>query len=96
MALGFIKKVFTFGKDKPVQAVEKPHDEVTAEDVLAEAEAVAILDTSEAAPREASDTTSAEEATTPSVPSGHLPHEGGDQPEDVASSEHQASEPQTP
>ncbi|MCQ2002469.1 signal recognition particle-docking protein FtsY [Rhizobium sp. NRK18] len=96
MALGFIKKVFTFGKDKPVQAVEKPHDDVTAEDVLAEAEAVAILDTSEEAPAEATKTAATEDATPPSVPSGHLPLKGGDQPEDVASSEHQASEPHTP
>ncbi|MGR6467634.1 signal recognition particle-docking protein FtsY [Rhizobium sp. PAMB 3182] len=95
MALGFIKKVFTFGKDKPVQAVEKPHDEVTAEDVLAEAEAVTILETLEETPAEATETP-AEETTPPSVPSGHLPHMGGDRPEDVATSEHQASEPQTP
>jgi fused signal recognition particle receptor len=94
MALGFIKKVFTFGKDKPVQAVEKPHDEVTAEDVLAEAEAVAILETGEVTQdvTEAAD----EETTPPSVPSGHLPHTGGDRPEDFASSAQDAAEPQVP
>jgi len=70
MALGFIKKVFTFGKERStdVELVENEvpvaAEEVEAAEALAEAES---------------------EATPPSAPSGHLPHKGEDHEEDVAS-----------
>ncbi|MGV1758620.1 signal recognition particle-docking protein FtsY [Rhizobium sp. A22-96] len=75
MALGFIKKVFTFGREKPVE--EPAPAEVVTPDVAApETEAVVV---------EPSATPEfAEPASPPSVPSGHLPHEGGDRLEDAA------------
>ncbi|NLR99201.1 signal recognition particle-docking protein FtsY [Rhizobium sp. P38BS-XIX] len=85
MALGFIKKVFTFGREKPAEE-QAPAEVVTpgvVEPVPApEAPVVNISPASELA----------EPASPPSVPSGHLPHEGGDQLEDAApvEQEHQA------
>ncbi|MGR6432887.1 signal recognition particle-docking protein FtsY [Rhizobium sp. PAMB 3174] len=96
MALGFIKKVFTFGKDKPVQAVEKPHDEVTAEDVLAEAEAITPLETLEEASTDVTEAPATEDLTPPSVPSGHLPHMGGDQEDEATSSDNEPPLQQEP
>ncbi|MGV1791547.1 signal recognition particle-docking protein FtsY [Rhizobium sp. A37_96] len=69
MALGFIKKVFTFGREKP--AVEQ-----------APAEDSAKVETPAADVSPATDF--AEPASSPSVPSGHLPHEGGERLEDAA------------
>ncbi len=85
MALGFIKKVFTFGREKPAEE-QAPAEVVTpevAEPVPApEAPVVDISPASEFV----------EPALPPSVPSGHLPHEGGDRLEDAApvEQEHQA------
>ena len=69
MALGFIKKVFTFGREKP--AVEQAPAEDSAK---VETPAADVSPASEFA----------EPASPPSVPSGHLPHEGGDRLEDAA------------
>ncbi|MBM7048896.1 signal recognition particle-docking protein FtsY [Rhizobium lusitanum] len=81
MALGFIKKVFTFGREKPAE--EKAPAEVIAPDVSAPVQE---------APVEPS--VASEPASPPSVPSGHLPHEGGDRLEDAAPSQqdHQPAE----
>ncbi|WP_412064211.1 signal recognition particle-docking protein FtsY [Rhizobium sp. SYY.PMSO] len=77
MALGFIKKVFTFGREKPAEE-QAPAEVVTpevAEPVPApEAPVVDISPASEFV----------ESALPPSVPSGHLPHKGGDRLEDAA------------
>ncbi|WOS62651.1 signal recognition particle-docking protein FtsY [Sinorhizobium fredii] len=54
MAIGFIKKIFSFGKDT-VEEKPVPPAEVVAETPVAD-----------------------ETAKTPSVPAGHLPHEGGE------------------
>lgn len=54
MAIGFIKKIFSFGKDT-VEEKPVPPPEVVAETPVAD-----------------------ETAKTPSVPAGHLPHEGGE------------------
>ncbi|OHV83277.1 signal recognition particle-docking protein FtsY [Ensifer sp. LCM 4579] len=66
MAIGFIKKIFSFGKD----AVEEKS--VPEQEVAPETAAAAVSD--EAAPP-------------PSVPSGHLPHKGGEQGETEAAAE---------
>ncbi|MCM2475347.1 signal recognition particle-docking protein FtsY [Rhizobium sp. CG5] len=79
MALGFIKKVFSFGKDKPV---ETPADLATETaplpaDLPSEADMellpLALLD-----PAVEAEAIAASEAIRPSVPSGHLPLKGGD------------------
>lgn len=75
MALGFIKKVFTFGREKPA-AEQAPAEVITPEVPVQEPEA-AVVEPS-AAPE------LAEPALPPSVPSGHLPHTGGDRLEDAA------------
>ncbi|KAA1179432.1 signal recognition particle-docking protein FtsY [Rhizobium tropici] len=72
MALGFIKKVFTFGREKPAE------EQAPAED-LARVEAP-VVDVSPASEF-------VEPVSPPSVPSGHLPHEGGDWLEDAAPAE---------
>ncbi|MGY5804062.1 signal recognition particle-docking protein FtsY [Rhizobium sp. LEGMi12c] len=77
MALGFIKKVFTFGREKPAE------EQAPAEDLTkVETPAVDVSPASEFV----------EPASPPPVPSGHLPHEGGDRLEDAAPAkqEHQA------
>jgi fused signal recognition particle receptor len=65
MAIGFIKKIFSFGKDtveeKPVPPQEAP-----------ETPDAAVSD---------------EAAVSPSVPTGHLPHKGGEQEETEATAE---------
>jgi fused signal recognition particle receptor len=78
MALGFIKKVFTFGREKPAE--EQALVEVIAPDVAAPEQRVAVADVSPASDF-------AEPASPPSVPSGHLPHEGGDRLESEAPAE---------
>ncbi|SCB22958.1 signal recognition particle-docking protein FtsY [Rhizobium hainanense] len=72
MALGFIKKVFTFGREKPAE--EQAPAEVSQK---VDAPAVDVSPASEFV----------ESASPPSVPSGHLPHEGGDRLEDAAPAE---------
>ncbi|MGY5779852.1 signal recognition particle-docking protein FtsY [Rhizobium sp. LEGMi135b] len=67
MALGFIKKVFTFGREKPAE------EQAPAED-LAKVEAGVVEQEAEVSPA----SEFVEPASPPSVPSGHLPHEGGD------------------
>ncbi len=68
MALGFIKKVFTFGREKPAeeQAPAEGSQKVEVPVVEQEAPAVDVSPASEPA----------EPAPPPSVPSGHLPHKG--------------------
>lgn len=75
MALGFIKKVFTFGREKPAE------EQAPAED-LARVDAP-VVDVSPASEP-------AEPASPPSVPSGHLTHEGGDRLEVEAPIEQEA------
>ncbi len=79
MALGFIKKVFTFGREKPAeeQAPAEGSQKVEVPVVEQEAPAVDVSPASEPA----------EPAPPPSVPSGHLPHKGGDRLEDAAPAE---------
>ncbi|WP_112607889.1 signal recognition particle-docking protein FtsY [Rhizobium sp. WW22] len=69
MALGFIKKVFTFGREKPAEELA-PAEDLTGVDAP-------VVDVSPASEP-------AEPASPPSVPSGHLPHEGGDRLEGEA------------
>ncbi len=73
MALGFIKKVFTFGR-------EKPAEEQAPAEVSQKVEAAVVEQEVDISP--ASELV--EPALPPSVPSGHLPHEGGDRLEDAA------------
>jgi fused signal recognition particle receptor len=79
MALGFIKKVFTFGREKPAeeQAPAEVSQKVEAAVVEQEAPAVDVSPASEFV----------EPSSPPSVPSGHLPHEGGDRLESDAPAE---------
>ncbi|MBB6485339.1 signal recognition particle-docking protein FtsY [Rhizobium lusitanum] len=79
MALGFIKKVFTFGREKPAeeQAPAEVSPKVGAPVVEQDAP---VADTSPAFEF-------AEPSSPPSVPSGHLPHEGGDRLESNAPAE---------
>ncbi|AYG67707.1 signal recognition particle-docking protein FtsY [Rhizobium sp. CCGE531] len=72
MALGFIKKVFTFGR-------EKPAEEQAPAESLARVE-TPVVDVSPASEF-------VEPASPPSVPSGHLPHKGGDRLEDAVPAE---------
>ncbi|QND48665.1 hypothetical protein HB780_24110 [Rhizobium lusitanum] len=67
MALSFIKKVFTFGREKPVE--EKAPEEVSSVEVAVPASEEPVVE-----PSVASEV--AEPVEPPSVPSGHLPHEG--------------------
>ena len=69
MALGFIKKVFTFGREKPAE--EQAPVEVIAPDVAVPEPEAAVAESSVGSE-------SAEISSPPSVPSGHLPHKGGD------------------
>ncbi|WP_113468013.1 signal recognition particle-docking protein FtsY [Rhizobium mayense] len=87
MALGFIKKVFTFGREKPAEEQAPAEDSQKVEVPVVEQEAPAV----DASP--ASEL--AEPVSPPSVPSGHLPHKGGDRFEDAAPAkqEQQAKEP---
>ncbi|MFT4184152.1 MAG: signal recognition particle-docking protein FtsY, partial [Rhizobium sp.] len=78
MALGFIKKVFTFGREKPVE--EKAPEEVTVAEVAVAEQEAPVEDISPASEF-------AEPASPPSVPSGHLPHKGGDRSEGEAPAE---------
>ena len=80
MALGFIKKVFTFGREKPAE--EQAPAEVVKPDVSAQEPEAAVVDAPEVSEL-------AEPALPPSVPSGHLPHTGGDHLEDAAPIEQQ-------
>ncbi|NTG47318.1 signal recognition particle-docking protein FtsY [Agrobacterium rhizogenes] len=75
MALSFIKKVFTFGREKPVE--EKAPEEVSSVEVAVPAPQEPVVDAPEVSEL-------AEPALPPSVPSGHLPHKGGDRLEDAA------------
>ena len=75
MALGFIKKVFTFGREKPAEE-QAPAEDLTRVDAP-------VVDVSPASEP-------AEPASPPSVPSGHLPHEGGDRLEREAPVEQEA------
>ncbi|MBB4186803.1 fused signal recognition particle receptor [Sinorhizobium terangae] len=68
MAIGFIKKIFSFGKGAVEEKPAPPQE----------------------APEAAPDAVSSGAATTPSVPSGHLPHEGGEGVEPKATAEKQA------
>ncbi|TWB51938.1 signal recognition particle-docking protein FtsY [Rhizobium sp. ERR 922] len=79
MALGFIKKVFTFGREKPAEEQAPAEDSQKAEVPVVEQEAPAIDVSSASEP--------AEIASLPSVPLGHLPHEGEDRLEDAAPAE---------
>ncbi|WP_152094815.1 signal recognition particle-docking protein FtsY [Rhizobium dioscoreae] len=79
MALGFIKKVFTFGREKPAEEQTPAEDSQKVETPVVEQEAPAV-DVSPASEP-------AEIASPPSVPSGHLPHMGGDRLEDAAPAE---------
>ena len=83
MALGFIKKVFTFGREKPAE--EQAPAEVVKPDVSIQEPEAPAVDASEVS----------ELASPPSVPSGHLPHEGGDRLEDAGpvEREQQVEEP---
>ncbi|MEZ2223060.1 signal recognition particle-docking protein FtsY [Rhizobium sp. RCC_161_2] len=76
MALSFIKKVFTFGREKPV---EEKAPEVVAPDVV---DVVPAPEEPVVEPSVSSELV--EPALPPSVPSGHLPHKGGDQLEHAA------------
>ncbi|MFK0164642.1 signal recognition particle-docking protein FtsY [Rhizobium sp. NPDC090279] len=76
MALGFIKKVFTFGREKPAE------EQAPAED-LAKVETPAVGQETDVSPA----SEFAEPASPPSVPSGHLPHKGGDRLEDAGPAE---------
>ena len=78
MALGFIKKVFTFGREKPV--AEQAPVEVVKPDVAAPEPEAVVVDAPEVSEL-------VEPSPPPSVPSGHLPHEGGDRLEDAAPSQ---------
>ncbi|MBB4568086.1 signal recognition particle-docking protein FtsY [Rhizobium leucaenae] len=78
MALNFIKKVFTFGREKPVE--EQAPGEVSPVEEAAAAQEAPLGESSAASEF-------AEPASPPSVPSGHLPHKGGDRLEDAAPSE---------
>jgi len=78
MALGFIKKVFTFGREKPV--AERAPVEVVKPDVSAPEPEAVVVDAPEVSEL-------VEPSPPPSVPSGHLPHEGGDRLEDAAPSQ---------
>lgn len=80
MALGFIKKVFTFGREKPAE--EQAPAEVIAPDVPAPEQEAPVADVSPASEL-------AESTSPPSVPPGHLPHAGGDRLEDAAPVEHE-------
>lgn len=88
MALGFIKKVFTFGREKPAEEQAPAEDSQKVEVPIAEQEAPPVVDASPASEP-------AEIASPSSVPLGHLPREGGDRLEDVAPAEQepQAGEP---
>ncbi|GES43442.1 signal recognition particle receptor FtsY [Rhizobium dioscoreae] len=79
MALGFIKKVFTFGREKPAEEQTPAEDSQKVEVPVVEQEAPTV-DVSPASEP-------AEPAPSPSVPSGHLPHMGGDRLEDAAPAE---------
>ncbi|ENN89650.1 signal recognition particle-docking protein FtsY [Rhizobium freirei PRF 81] len=74
MALGFIKKVFTFGREKPAE------EQAPAE--VSQKVETPVIDVSSASEF-------VEPASPPFVPSGHLPHKGGDQLEDAAPTEHE-------
>ncbi|MDK4705824.1 signal recognition particle-docking protein FtsY [Rhizobium sp. CNPSo 4062] len=88
MALGFIKKVFTFGREKPAEEQAPVEDLAGVEAPVVEQEASPAVDVSPASEP-------AEPASPPSVPLGHLPHEGGDRLESdaPAEQEQQAEEP---
>ncbi|MFT4003965.1 MAG: signal recognition particle-docking protein FtsY [Rhizobium sp.] len=73
MALGFIKKVFTFGREKPAEE-QAPTEELRKVETPVVEQEVDVSPASELA----------EPSSPPSVPSGHLPHEGGDRLEDAA------------
>ncbi|SCB45777.1 signal recognition particle-docking protein FtsY [Rhizobium multihospitium] len=80
MALGFIKKVFTFGREKPAEEQAPVEDLARVEAPVVEQEVPPLVDASPASePAEAS--------APPSVPSGHLPHTGGDRLESEAPAE---------
>ncbi|AYG60858.1 signal recognition particle-docking protein FtsY [Rhizobium jaguaris] len=75
MALSFIKKVFTFGREKPVEE-QAPEETTPVEAAVPEQEAP-VAESSVGSEF-------AEPASPPSVRSGHLPHEGGDRLESEA------------
>ncbi|MBN8951864.1 MULTISPECIES: signal recognition particle-docking protein FtsY [unclassified Rhizobium] len=77
MALGFIKKVFTFGREKPAEEQAPAEDLTKVETSAVEQEAPPVVDISPASEF-------VEPALPPSVPAGHLPHKGGDRLEDAA------------
>ncbi|MBB5573969.1 MULTISPECIES: signal recognition particle-docking protein FtsY [Rhizobium] len=79
MALNFIKKVFTFGREKPTEEQAPVEDSTKVETPVPEQEAPA------AEPSVHSEFV--EPASPPSVPSGHLPLKGGDRLESDAPSE---------
>ncbi|OCJ10922.1 signal recognition particle-docking protein FtsY [Rhizobium sp. AC27/96] len=87
MALGFIKKVFTFGREKPVEE-PAPAEDLPKVEAVAPEQGEPVSDISPASEP-------AEPASPPSVPSGHLPHKGGDRLEDAAAvaQEQQVEEP---
>ncbi|MFS8045287.1 signal recognition particle-docking protein FtsY [Rhizobium sp. BR 314] len=76
MALGFIKKVFTFGR-------EKPAEEQAPAEVSQKVEAAVVEQEVDVSPA----SEFVEPALPPSVPSGHLPREGGDRLESNAPAE---------
>ncbi|NLS16918.1 signal recognition particle-docking protein FtsY [Rhizobium sp. P40RR-XXII] len=80
MALGFIKKVFTFGREKPAEEQAPVEDLARVEVPVVEQEASLTVDVSPA-------TEPAEPVPPPSVPPADLPHEGGDRLEDAALAE---------
>ncbi|PPJ45077.1 signal recognition particle-docking protein FtsY [Rhizobium sp. KAs_5_22] len=107
MALGFIKKVFTFGKDKP--AADKPAESEAFANLVDDAEKVDAGETIEALPEAAdpvapevigtaggpaADEAGAEpEASPPSGPSDHLPLKGGDRTDTAGISSGSDKEP---
>ena len=110
MALGFIKKVFTFGKDKPsddkaaqgedfaslVDAAEKADAEEALEALPEAADPIAteVMDT---AGGPAADEAEAEPvASPPSGPSDHLPLKGGDRTDTAGISSGSDNEPAKP
>ncbi len=80
MALGFIKKVFTFGREKPAEEQAPAEVSPKVETPVVEQEVLPVADVSPASEL-------VEPSAPPSVPSGHLPHKGGDRLESEAPAE---------
>ncbi|MFJ6326464.1 MULTISPECIES: signal recognition particle-docking protein FtsY [unclassified Rhizobium] len=77
MALGFIKKVFTFGREKPAEEQAPAEVSPKVETPVVEQEALPVADVSPASEF-------AEPSSPPSLPTEHLPDMGGDRREGEA------------